>query len=122
MSVELVNLTPHALRIFDGDTVLLSLPASHSPARLEEHAVAVTPLCVSGTAVPIVQVTYTGQVHGLPGPEPGVVLVVSRPFAMAIQRPDLFFPFDEVREDGVIVGCRALARMADGPGLEVGVT
>jgi hypothetical protein len=61
--------------------------------------------------VPIVALS-TGGVVGLPEPEPGVLLLVSRVLALAVtDRTDLVFPFGEIRDDsGRILAVAALAR------------
>jgi hypothetical protein len=109
---RLVNLTPHdPLDIWQGDEVVLSLPAAGPPARCREVAVPVEPLVVDGVEVPVVELRYA-EVSGLPEPRPGVAYVVS---LLVIQaepgRGDLFHPTALRRDaNGTIVGCEGLAR------------
>ncbi|AXH95958.1 hypothetical protein DV701_07330 [Ornithinimicrobium avium] len=70
-----------------------------------------TPLRTQDGDVPFLRISGDGSTTGLPAPEEGVVYLVSRLMAMAIERDDVVFPFDEHRdEQGRVDGCRALAR------------
>lgn len=99
------NLTPHAVRVLLGEAVR-EFP-SEGAARVQDAT------CGSSVVdgVPVAEVR-PGDVSGLPGPEPGVTLIVSRVTAQALPgRTDLVFPFDEVRDEaGTILGVRGLAR------------
>ena len=121
MTVTVVNLTPHALVVRpDGGPTLRWEPASE-PARLDEHASPAAPLVTEGGPVPVVQVDYTGDVEGLPDPQDGVVYVVSRVVAAAVDRPDVLFPQGEVRDSsGMITHCRALGRFTSRAGATAG--
>jgi hypothetical protein len=63
--------------------------------------------------IPLVHTVF-GPVQGLPDPEPGVLLVVSRIVAEALpNRHDLVIPDDIVRdENGNVINARALATLA----------
>ena len=109
----IVNLTPHPLIVFDGDTVVFEQPPLGPPARIVEQRGNPTTLEVAGRGVglPLVRVGYDDHVAGLPSPKPGVVYVVSRVTAahLAGNRDDLLFPLEEVRDtSGRIIGCRLL--------------
>ena len=108
----IVNLTPHpvVVRSAAGERVF----ESEGVARVTD--VAQAPSEVAG--LPVVEISQ-GAVTGLPEPEPGVVLLVSRVLAAARpDRTDLVFPFGEVRdENGVIVAVESLARFAPLPGV-----
>jgi hypothetical protein len=110
-SVTLVNLTPHAVTVFDGGTVAASWAPSGSFARREELVSTPGALLTDQAEVPLVDVAYTGPVADLPARQAGTGFIVSRVLADALRRPDLFFPFGEVRnEQGQIIGCLALGR------------
>lgn len=114
MNVTLVNLTPHdPLNIWDGDRLVLSIPAARVAARCAEVEVPRTPLLVGGQSLPVVTLGY-GEVSGLPAPEPGTAYVVSQLVVRAEpDRTDLYFPADLKRDaSGAIVGCGKLARMS----------
>lgn len=122
MSVErkIVNLTPHAIRIYHPDTpdriddlacgLLYLIPRSGTVARLATIDLG-TWEYIEG--VPIAGVGY-GHAHDLPDKEAGVHYVVS--LALALGQPhrdDLLVPYSEVRNaDGTVVGCRLLAKVA----------
>jgi hypothetical protein len=95
------NLTPHAIHIVDGPTI----EASGTVARCRQSTVPVR----DHGGVALVHTTY-GEVDGLPGPETGVVYLVSALVrAAAPERDDLASPGDLVRDsEGKIVGCRNL--------------
>lgn len=105
------NLTPHTVRVLDGERVTAVWPPSGRFARVVEARRAGRALTTDIGEVPLVEVTYSPDVVDLPPEQPGVAYVVSRVLAAAVARDDLYFPADEVRdESGGIVGCRALAR------------
>jgi len=109
--MRLVNLTPHAIVVFDGDRALATFPPSGRFARLRESHRLSAPLAASGVEIPTVDVAYEEMVDDLPDQVEGTAYIVSRVLAAAVERDDLYFPFDEVRDvDGRIVGCRALGR------------
>lgn len=99
------NLTPHDVVVHHPDGQV-RIP-SEGVARVLDHPREDS--VVDG--VPILALT-TGDVVGLPDPEPGVLLLVSRVLALAVtDRADLVFPFGEIRdESGRIVAVAALAR------------
>ena len=103
----MVNLTPHAIRIFgaDGTTEIAVLPPSGAVAR-----VSVTREKRGEVAgVPVFASTF-GQVVGLPEFAAGTALVVSAMVRLAAPgRADLFSPGELVRgEDGQPKGCKGL--------------
>lgn len=107
------NLTPHDCIIYDGDTVIVSVPPSGVVCRVSEQRSEAAGVTVGGSDVPVTVVS-AGSVEELPDPEPGVLLFVSRIAAQAItDRPDVVFPLDEVRDEANrIIGCRSLGRFA----------
>jgi hypothetical protein len=104
---RIVNLTPHPVVVrWDGGERVFP---SAGVARLVDSAVPVAD--VDGVPVAAVSV---GQVTGLPDPQPGCYLLVSRLTAAALPlRTDLLFPFEEIRdEQGRVVAVARLARLA----------
>lgn len=112
--LEVLNLTPHVVRLV-GDDATVELAPAGPPARVvlrpdrADGVVRVGPLLV-----PLKRTAASEVVTGVPDPRPGVLLIVARPVAEALpHRDDLVYPHDTVRDaDGVIVGCRSLARPA----------
>ena len=102
--LQIVNLTPHEIRIGD-----VRIPS----AGLARCATVAVPLYVRGCPVPVVRQRF-GEVTGLPDPEEGVIYVVSMPVAQAVgrDRDDIFVPGEQIRdEQGRIIGCKSLARL-----------
>jgi hypothetical protein len=113
-TVEFINLTPHAVTVIrDGETIL-DVPPSGTVARLAEHKTAAG--AMNDTLIPVMNVRL-GEADGLPGNEPGTVLIVSLPMAMGLKaagldRMDVVYPFPQVRDDaGRIIGCGGFARL-----------
>lgn len=116
----IVNLTPHAIRIYRPDTpdriddvaegLLHLIPASGTVARLATIDLG-TWYTIDG--IPIEGVEY-GHAHDLPPKQDGVHYVVSLALALGQQgRDDLLVPYSEIRNgDGTVVGCRVLAQVA----------
>jgi hypothetical protein len=117
---EIINLTPHAIRIYRPDTpnriedldqgLLCLIPPSGTVARLATIDLGTWRL-IDG--IPIEGVEY-GHAHDLPPKRGGVHYVVSLALALGQQgRDDLLVPYSEVRNaDGTVVGCRVLAQVA----------
>jgi hypothetical protein len=111
---EVVNLTPHVVRLI-GEEATVELPPAGPPARVvlrpdrADGTVRIGPL-----VVPLKRTAASPTVTGLPERKPGVLLIVARPVAEALpERDDLFYPHDTVRDaNGMVVGCRSLARPA----------
>lgn len=102
-----VNLTPHALNIFDGDVEVLTIAPSGTVARCTQKDELDTEL----DGVKIFKQVF-GDVVDLPEPKEGVFFVVSRLVANAAAgRDDLLVPGALKRnEQGQPVGCMGLAR------------
>ena len=106
------NFTPHPLNIFDetGTTKLLTIP-SEGVARVTQTNKNLDPIQVGDVTIPIAETRF-GAVEGLPEPEPGVILVVSRIVRSALpSRDDLIVPDSgpngAVRdENGRIIGVK----------------
>ncbi|MDR2975553.1 MAG: hypothetical protein LBV00_12755 [Propionibacteriaceae bacterium] len=116
--MKLVNLTPHAFRLFDSSGgVLIDLAPEGQFARRGERVRSSPPLSdVDGGSgpLPVGLVEMDDIVTDLPSPQPGTVYIVSRLTALVIDdRDDVYFPMDEVRDDGgTIIGCRLLGQMS----------
>lgn len=132
---ELINLTPHPIRIYSAETpdrvsdvtdgLLATIPASGTVARVAEYDLGTTEhipfetYADGATRIPVELVQFS-SVHGLPASKPGVYLIVPlvtalSAFAAAHRqgegRDDLLVPYAQVRNgDNAVVGCRLLAR------------
>lgn len=104
------NCTPHAINLVNGD-LMVTYPVSGVCPRVEESFIPIDQC----DGVMIVE-SATGEVVGLPDPQEGVLLIVSRMVAVAAHtRQDLVSPGEIVRDaQGRIVGCK---NFVAGPGL-----
>lgn len=105
-----VNLTPHRVVVYSGNTVIADIPTSGTIARLAERVE------VEGRGLNTWTTVRLDDAEGLPAPENGVVYVVSMPLAMGLlasgPRDDVVYPYGQVRDEaGRIVGCRGFARI-----------
>jgi hypothetical protein len=112
--MQYVNLTPHAVAVMDKDgATILNVPAGGTVARLSETSAA----SESSSGIPMTVVSL-GEVSGLPEPQDGVTFIGSMPLLMGmkaagINRPDVFYPYGQVRDSsGRIIGCRSFATIA----------
>lgn len=122
---QLVNLTPHPLRIYSVDTpdridnldqgLLTTLLPSGRTARIAENDLGTHEhVSHDGVLVPIELIEYS-SIYGVPKPEDGVYLIVPLVTALALiaqkqGRNDLLVPYEQVRNmEGAVVGCRLLA-------------
>lgn len=103
----LVNLTPHAISII-GETKI-TVPPSGIVARCSVRREKVGEV----GRIPVNRTVF-GDVEGLPDSRPSTYYIVSAIVAQACpDRHDLLIPDDTVRDDqGQIIGCRALATVA----------
>ena len=110
--MEIVNLTPHEVKVLDDDDSVIATFPSSGVARASQHNVLVGEI----ESIPVVKTEF-GEVSGLPEPTGGVVFIVSRITAEAAQAQgrstdDLLTTSGAVRDSqGRIVGCRAFARL-----------
>lgn len=114
---KLTNLTPHALRIYRDDQVVLEWPRPGEGAalRVAEERRSDEPLTFGGVAVPVTEIVE-GGVCGEPPHVAGEGYIVPRITAAHSSRRDFYFPYGEVRDDaGQILGARGLARFAADP-------
>jgi hypothetical protein len=116
--VNLVNCTPHPIRLLAGEPGaerVLDLPPSGAVARAAEQRQQVGTVEAGGVSLPVYEVSY-GDLEGLPEPAPGTVYIVSAIAARAAAaagRQDCLVVADPVRDgEGRITGARALARVS----------
>jgi len=110
--VRLVNATPHTLRVFSGDRVIVEVPRAERPARAATTDVVIGHVQTPGGSVPLVA-SRLGEVYDLPDPEPNTLVVVSQLVADLVGRDDLVVPHQLVRDaDGAVIGCRSLRQIA----------
>lgn len=106
-SINLVNLTPHEIRIIREDQEVVIQPSGTiARCQVEQRVIG------SVNGIPVYKASY-GQVENLPDPQEGVIYIVSALVAQAVpNRKDVLIPFDSVRDqNGKIVGCKALAHV-----------
>jgi hypothetical protein len=132
---ELINLTPHAIRVYSSDTpdqvedvgqgLIATIEASGKVARVAENDLGTEERIAFGTHthgavhIPIELIEYS-SVHGIPSQREGVYLIVPLVTALSVLasahsnrqgRNDLLVPYAQVRNtEGTVVGCRLLAR------------
>ena len=110
--MEIVNLTPHEVKVLDDDDNVIATFPSVGVARARQHDVPAGEI----ESIPVVKTEF-GEVSGLPEPTGGVVFIVSRITVEAAQvqdrsTDDLLVTSGAVRDSqGRIVGCRAFARL-----------
>jgi len=100
-----VNLTPHAVNIFQGRKVVVSYP-SEGFVRVGQVVAPCGALVDDALNEVGLFTVRQGEVEGLPEPKPGTIYIVSRLTAQAVGgRDDVVFPLGEVRdENGRILG------------------
>lgn len=98
LEVRIRNLTPHSVDVTARSGAMRTFPAESKPARLKESAGSADFVTVDGEEVRLRDVEL-GPIFDLPEEQPGTLLIVSRPVAMASpERCDLVFP-GEVQRD-----------------------
>lgn len=115
-----VNLTPHPVKVYDGDTLIMHVDASGVSARIAEQVTATEPIrsAWSDDPTPPMSVVTLGAVEGLPPAMPDTVYIVSMPLLMGmvaagVDRPDCVYPYPQVRDSaGRIIGCGGFARIS----------
>ena len=106
--MEIRNLTPHVLNIVSADGTVVNIEPSGIVPRIstsQEIVEVINGINVSHEVL--------GDVIDLPAPEEGVVLVVSRLVASAVNgRNDVLVPGNLLRnEQGQVIGANGLARL-----------
>lgn len=103
------NLTPHNVNLHDGEKVFKVFEPSpeHLPVRIADIEMGKT--TVDEFVVPMVGY---GQLVNMPPQRHDTYYIVSLVVALAVRRSDFLVPYNEVRNgDGVILGCRHLAKV-----------
>jgi hypothetical protein len=105
--MQIINLTPHDLRVVLPDDSVRVVPRSGTVARVATTRAAGPDV----DGIPTV-LTAFGDVEGLPAPAADTAYVVSGMVAARCgDRADVFAPGELVRDaDGNVVGCRGLSR------------
>lgn len=116
---NVINLTPHGIRIAMSDESYVDFDASGQVARVsskevsgdELHAVTIGNARYEHTAIPTVKMEY-GTVEGLPEPIEGTVYIVSgMVLAQVPHRKDVYAPNTggtAIRENGQVFAVRSL--------------
>lgn len=107
--MKIINCTPHAINLFVGDEERMVIDPSGLCPRCSQSEEIIGEIL----GIPVTKQTF-GSVEGLPDPEEGVFLVVSRMVALAAtDREDLLVPGPMVRdpETGRPKGCNGLSRV-----------
>lgn len=132
---ELINLTPHPIRIYRHDApdavaavtdhLMCTIEPSGQTARVAENDLGtVEQVCfetyTDGVSFIPVEMIEWSSVYGIPAQRDGVYLIVPLVTALAVfasgpgrggSRNDLLVPYAQVRNsEGTVVGCRLLAR------------
>ena len=109
--MELINLTPHEIRIHNDDGALvLSVPPSGQVARVNvSRELDTEAACRLGVPA---YITAYGEVTGLPEMQPDTIYIVSGMVRAALPaRADLWQPGELLRDDaGRVVGCIGLSQ------------
>ena len=114
--INIINLTPHPLIIYDGDRKYSPIPSS-GIVRVSQKTEKIGDVA----DIPVYQTVFGSEIEGLPEPfdsdDETRVYVVSRLAAEAIKalypaRRDVYVPGTAVRDgDGQIIGCEGLSRI-----------
>jgi hypothetical protein len=111
--MHFVNLTPHAVNIYQADGTVTEIPTSGTIARITETAYPAGQI----DGIDLTEVAL-GALDGVPAPTKDTIYIVSMPLlmaaaAMGLDRSDLAYPYGQVRDgQGRIIGCRSLARLS----------
>lgn len=112
--MNLVNLTPHEVKVFVGDEAIATFPKAATPARASQSATVVGEVNVEGHLIPIVSATF-GDLQDAPPEQDDTTYIVSLVAGQAMlasERTDFLLTYDPVRDDeGKIIGCRKFARL-----------
>lgn len=108
--MNIINLTPHALNIFDGNTIHEIAP-SGNVARVAQNRETLDNVA----GLPVTRSTF-GKIEGLPKPRNNTIYVVSGLVLSRTTRQDVFAPGEGIRdENGRIIGCKGLSAAPKAP-------
>lgn len=117
--MNVINLTPHAIRLIDqntGEEVTIRQSKTIRPIRINRPVYHDVFIDVKGVNIPVKIMKESNKACSfdyIPPPQPNTVYIVSRLVAEAFKstRPDFVFPHKFQRGDkGAIMGCYSLAR------------
>lgn len=109
--MTLVNLTPHPINIYCGNSI------DDGPIDIIQPSGIVVRLATIelGTQYQkgaVYELVEYGHAHDLPAKQHDVYCIVSLVVALAVHRDDLLAPYVEVRnEEGTMIGCRYLQKV-----------
>ena len=109
--MNIVNLTPHAISIYDedGDKVVVINP-SGTEARIETNRQKANEIKGWERNLPLFKTT-AGKPIGLPAKSTGTIYIVSGMFRSHVRRDDLYQPGELIRDDKVNpIGCIGLSQ------------
>ena len=104
--MNVINLTPHAINVYDGGTPAVIIPPSGAIARCTMTEEPGGFLALGGQPIPLYRTRY-GAVEGLPPQSDGTLYIVSALVAAALpEREDLLTVARPVRNaEGQVIGC-----------------
>ena len=115
-SIEVINLTPHAITMVRETETGLETVKVYKPSGFQARCVSKTEVIGSVNSVPITKTVFgepcfigpDGNKTPLPGVDEHTVYIVSALMARACNRPDFVITNESVRdENGRIVGCKS---------------
>lgn len=109
--MRIINLTPHTVVFYRGDTPVAQLKPSGTVARVEMSRAQIG--TVSAYEIPVFA-SMPGRVVDLPAAQPNNIFIVSRlVLDNSPDRCDLYVPDELVRDNaGQVIGCRSLSTHA----------
>jgi len=112
MKTKILNYTLHDISIITNKGVI-QIPR-HGTARCSTTRKLIEYLEVEGTRVPVNKTVF-GVIAGLPEETEGTILIVSAIAANSLRktRNDIYVVDEPVRSNGIIVGCKALAKIVE---------
>ncbi len=81
---EIVNLTPHAVRVILADGSEVVIEPSGQVARVTQTIADANPIQYGGHSLPV-RISTMGTVEGLPDPQPDTIYIVSALVLQAVQ-------------------------------------
>lgn len=110
--MDVVNLTPHEVKIYVDENTFITIPKAEEPLRLEEESEFVDAIELNGYDIMIYSKKYH-PANELPPEEEDVYYIVSALVARAYpNRHDFLIPNDMIRDDdGRIVMCRSFSTL-----------
>ena len=105
--MNLVNLTPHALRIVGADGIVV-IPISGKEARVDMDTRVVGRVLKEGVEIPLLHME-AGEIEGLPEKQEDTMYITSTLVRLATPRTDVASPGPPIRDDeGKVIGAEGL--------------